>query len=151
MKDRAVTVVKELLSRMDIVADVEVKEDDEQITIDIKGPETGLIIGKKGQSLDALQYIVNKILFKGQGEGEYKGKPLQLDAEGYRERRAQTLRELGLRLAEKAQQTGQAVELDPMTAADRRIVHMALANVSGIRTESEGEGIYRHLVIHPQD
>ena len=146
----ATETLSKLLDLMGLAAPLQVTENDERITIDMTGENTAVLIGKKGQTLDALQYFVNKIVSRRLGEG-VDGKPITLDAEGYRGRRADTLIELAHRVAEKAKKTGRPVELDPMTPADRRTIHMALAEMPGVRTESEGEGLYRHLVVFPTD
>jgi spoIIIJ-associated protein len=145
--EKAAEVLRTLLDKMHVEHEVVASEDEERVTLEVKGPETGLIIGKKGQTLDALQYLVNKIVSRGLGEDE--GKPINVDAEGYRARRAESLVELAQRLAEKARRTGKPVAADPMSPADRRIIHVALANTPGLTTRSEGEGIYRHLVVIP--
>ena len=150
--EKAADVLRALLTKMGVEHEVVGAEDDERVTLEIKGPETGLVIGKKGQTLDALQYLVNKIVSKGvprKDEGGDDGKPINVDAEGYRARRAESLIELAQKLAEKAKSTGKPVAADPMSPADRRIMHVALANMPGLTTQSEGEGIYRHLVIIP--
>lgn len=145
--EEAANVLRQILEKMGFEAEVVPSENDERITLEVKGRETALIIGKKGQTLDALQYLVNKIVSKKVGEGEGKG--VTVDAEGYRSRRAESLVELAHQLAEKAKRTGRPVAADPMSAAERRIIHVALADMAGLRTESEGEGIYRHLVVIP--
>lgn len=145
--EEAANVLRQILEKMGFEAEVVPSENDERITLEVKGRETALIIGKKGQTLDALQYLVNKIVSKKAGEGEGKG--VTVDAEGYRSRRAESLVELAHQLAEKAKRTGRPVAADPMSAAERRIIHVALADMAGLRTESEGEGIYRHLVVIP--
>jgi spoIIIJ-associated protein len=147
-KDQAAQVLSKLLQAMSLEAEVVSNEDDERITLEVTGPETGLVIGKKGQTLDALQYLVNKIVSKGLPETE-DGKPINVDAEGYRGRRAEALIEMAHRLADKAKRTGKPVAADPMSPADRRIIHVALAELEGVTTQSEGEGIYRHLVVIP--
>jgi spoIIIJ-associated protein len=145
--EEAANVLKTILSKMGVEHDVVPSETEERITLEVTGPETGLVIGKKGQTLDSLQYLVNKIVSKKLGEGE--GKPITVDAEGYRGRRAEALVELAHKLAEKAKRTGRPVAADPMSAADRRIIHVTLAEMKGLTTQSEGEGIYRHLVVIP--
>ena len=125
-EETAAQCSRKLLSTMGVEAEVVRDEDDERITLEVKGPETGLVIGKKGQTLDALQYLVNKIVSKGLPEDE-DGKPINVDAEGYRGRRAESLIELAHRLADKARATGRPVEAEPMSPADRRIIHVALA------------------------
>ena len=147
ISEKAGEVLKSLLGKMGVEHEVVSSEDEERVTLEVKGPETGLVIGKKGQTLDALQYLVNKIVSREIPEDD--SKPINVDAEGYRGRRAEALVELAQRLAEKAKRTGKPVAADPMSAADRRIIHVALANTPGLTTRSEGEGIYRHLVVIP--
>ena len=138
----------ELLQKMGLEAEVEAREDEDRVTLEVKGPETGIVIGRKGQTLDAIQYLVNKMSSHGKPEGS--GKPVQVDSEGYRDRRAETLIELANKLAEKVRKTGRPCEMDPMSPAERRVVHVALAEQADLETRSEGEGIYRHLVIFPR-
>jgi spoIIIJ-associated protein len=142
------TLLGELLDKMGVAGEVVAREDNERVTLEVKGAETGLVIGKKGATLDALQYLVNKISSQGMPEGT--SKPIQVDAEGYRDRRAETLVELANKLADKVRRTGRPVEMDPMSPAERRVVHVALADSPDLETRSEGEGIYRHLVIFPK-
>jgi spoIIIJ-associated protein len=146
--ERATEVLKKLLELMGLDAEVEASENDERILLVVKGPDTGLVIGKKGQTLDALQHLVNKIVAQTRPEGD-GGKAIHLDSEGYRDRRTESLVELAHRLAEKARRTGRPVAADPMSAADRRIIHVTLADAEGVTTRSEGEGIHRHLVVVP--
>jgi len=147
-KERPAEVLRQLLQHMGIDAEVIAQEDEERITLEVKGPETGLVIGKKGQTLDALQYLVNKISSRGIAE-DVESKPVSVDAEGYRGRRAESLTELAHALAEKARRTGKPVAAEPMSPGDRRVIHVALAEAEGVTTRSEGEGIYRHLVVIP--
>src|SRR3954465_6760871 len=136
--EKAAEVLRTLLDKMHVEHEVVASETEERITLEVKGPETGLIIGKKGQTLDSLQYLVNKIVSKKAGEGEGKG--VTVDAEGYRARRAEALVELAHKLAEKAKRAGRPVAADPMSAADRRVIHVTLAEMAGLTTRSEGEG-----------
>jgi spoIIIJ-associated protein len=146
MKDEASEKLRGMLDRMGVEGEVEATEDEERVVLEIKGAESGLVIGKHGATLDALQYLVNKMVARSDDEG---GKPVVVDAEGYRERRAEALTELAKRLAEKALRTGRPVAAAPMSPADRRVMHLALANEPGITTQSEGEGAARHLMIIP--
>ncbi len=148
MLTEATEKLKQLLTHMGIVGEVVASEQTDHILLEVRGEETGLVIGKQGATLDALQYIVNRMVAKDLGMGEGR-KPIYLDAEGYRQRRAESLTELALRLAEKAKKTGRPVAVDPMSAADRRVMHVALANSPGLTTRSEGEGAQRRLVIIP--
>src|SRR5262245_20459981 len=145
--EKAAEVLRTLLGKMNVEHEVVASEDEERVTLEVKGPETGLVIGTEGQALHALQYLVNNSVSRGLGDDE--GKPINVDAEGYRGRRAESLVELAHRLAEKAKRTGKPVSADPMSPADRRIIHVTLANTPGLTTRSEGEGIYRHLVVIP--
>lgn len=145
---RAKDVLTEILKLTGIRADIDVNEDEERILLDIKGPEAGLVIGKKGQTLDALQYVVGKIVHRGV-EGESEFKPIVVDTEGYRARRIDTLVEMAHRLSEKVIRTRTTIMVDPMSPHDRRIIHLTLDKVPGVTTRSEGEGAYRRLLIVP--
>ena len=113
--------------------------------IDIQGEDAGLIIGRRGETLRALQYVVNII----RGREEENAVPVVVDVEQYRGRREKHLGVLASRMAERAIASGRPVTLEPMTAADRRIIHMALAPDKGVSTESSGEGTQRRVVITP--
>ncbi len=115
-------------------------------SINISGRDLSLIIGKEGKTLDALEYLVNLCLKRKDHEISYR---VQLDAGGYRERRKKSLTSLAERLAHKAKKTGKPVSFQPMTARERRIIHIALRNVRGIKTHSAGEGGGRKVVITP--
>jgi spoIIIJ-associated protein len=144
-REQAAQVLREILERMQVDAEVSAFDDGDRIILDAHGPESGLVIGKKGATLDALQYVINRIVFKRPGEGPR----VIVDAEGYRGRREDSLVDLARRLAEKAVKTGRPVPVEPMSAHDRRIVHMALVDHAGVTTESEGEGLFRRVVIFP--
>ncbi len=146
--ERAQGLLTELLGKMGIAGEVVARDDGERVSLEVTGTETGLVIGKKGATLDAIQYLVNKMSSHGLGEGE--SRPIQVDAEGYRDRRAEVLIDLAQKLAEKVRRGGRPVEMEPMSPAERRVVHVALANETDLETRSEGEGIYRHLVIFPK-
>jgi spoIIIJ-associated protein len=148
--ERATEVLGEILGRMGFEATVEASENDEKVSLEVKGPDSGLIIGKKGQTLDALQHLVAKVVFRGKEGTPEAGKPIQVDTEGYRQRRIESLEAMARRMAEKVVATQRALEVDPMSPADRRVIHMALANMPGVTTRSEGEGMDRRLVILPE-
>jgi spoIIIJ-associated protein len=146
LREKAGDVLRDILDKMGIEAEVSAFDDGERVILDAHGAESGLVIGKKGATLDALQYLVNRIVFKQPGE-----RPLVVvDAEGYRGRREDSLIDLAKRLAEKAQRSGRPVPVEPMSPHDRRIVHHALADHPGVTTESEGEGAARRVVIFPK-
>jgi spoIIIJ-associated protein len=143
--EEARTVLDCVLGHMGIEATVSANEEAERIVLNVTGTETGLVIGKKGQTLDALQFLMNKIVNRDR-EGR---KPIVVDSEGYRVRRADSLVELALRLGEKAVRTHRTITVNPMSPHDRRIIHMALDKVPGVSTRSEGEGAFRRLLIVP--
>jgi spoIIIJ-associated protein len=144
-REEAAGVLREILDRMCIDAEVSAFDDGEKIILDAHGSESGLVIGKKGATLDALQYLVSRIVFKKPGEAT----PIVVDAEGYRGRREDSLADLARRLAEKAVRSGKPVPVEPMSPHDRKVVHQTLAEHPGVRTESEGEGAGRRVVIFP--
>jgi spoIIIJ-associated protein len=145
-REAAAKALREILERMGIDAEVSAFDDGERIFLDAHGAESGLIIGKKGATLDALQYIVNRIVSKKPNDGP----GVVVDAEGYRGRREDSLADLANRLAEKAVKTGRPVPVEPMNPADRRIVHVTLVDHPGVTTESDGEGLFRRVVIYPK-
>ena len=116
------------------------------ITVTGSGGDVATLIGRHGQTIDAVQYLLNVIAYRAYGEAK---KDVVVDADGYRERRAQTLREDAEDAAEEALRSGEAVELDPMPAAERRVVHEHLRDRGDVRTYSEGEEPDRHLVVAP--
>ncbi len=146
-RETAANTLREILDRMGIDAEVSAFDDGERVILDAHGPESGLVIGKKGATLDALQYLVNRIVYKRPGEGP----GIVVDAEGYRGRREDALVDMANRMAEKAVHSGRATPLEPMNPHDRRIVHMALKEHGGVMTESEGEGSARRVVIIPKE
>jgi spoIIIJ-associated protein len=136
----------DLLRLLEVEASVDLKEDSERILLNIKGDGSGLLIGRKGQTLDALEYLVNKIVHKG---AEDK-KRIVVDTENYRSRREDSLVKLALRLADKAKRLGRPVTISPMNAHDRRIIHLALQEDKSLRTWSTGTGLYRKVIISPE-
>jgi spoIIIJ-associated protein len=138
-------ITEKLLNRAGLAGQVEIKADKEGPYLDISGEDLSLIIGKEGQNLDALEYIVNRIL-RHRVESRTG---VKLEAQGYREKREKTISLLAHRMAKKAQKTGRAVTFQPLGARERRLVHLTLKNVKGIRTHSVGEGIMRKVVINP--
>ena len=145
-RELAAKVLRDVLERMGVDAEVSAFDDGERIILDAHGSESGLVIGKRGATLDALQYLVGRIVFKKPGEAA----TLVVDAEGYRGRREDSLADLARKLAEKAVRSGRPVPVEPMSAHDRKVVHTTLAEHPGVRTESEGEGPARRVVIFPK-
>lgn len=142
-----------VLERMGISADINVHEEEDRIVLEIQCADVEAVIGRRGQVVDALQHLVSKVAYKERsaerGERGERGKAIVVDAGGYRDKHVERLRTLALRTSEKAIRTQTTVELSPMSAHDRRIVHMALAELVGVTTRSEGEGDDRHILVVP--
>jgi len=143
--------VRELLSltaaALDVDARIRVEEDDEQITATISGHDVGVLIGRHGQTIDALQYLANAISYREEGELRRR---VVVDASGYRARRTAAVETLARRSAERAAATGHRVPLEPMTAVERKIVHEALKDDPEVETTSEGTEPNRHVVVIPR-
>lgn len=140
---RAKELLEGILQRMDIPGSVSFEEKDESITLNIEGDGDGLLIGKRGQNLDAIQYIVNKAT----NRSENGRKPIIIDSGTYRKRREESLLSLAAKLGDKVKRTKKPVTVSNMNAHDRRIIHMALQNDTTLVTKSRGEGEYRKIVI----
>ena len=128
-------------------ARVEVHEDDETVTATFVAADAGLLIGRHGQTIDAVQYLLNAIAHR---RGEEPRREVVVDAAGYRERRRATLESMALRTAEQVRATGAAVELEPMTAVERKVVHLVLKEHAGVETRSEGTEPNRYVVVVPE-
>ncbi|HOW99594.1 MAG: R3H domain protein [Syntrophaceae bacterium PtaB.Bin095] len=142
---RAKAILEGILSGMGIPAPVRVEETEDAILLNVQGDGGGLLIGRRGQNLDAIQYIVNKAVSRS-GNGR---KMIIIDTEAYRKRREESLVSLAEKLAEKVRKTKKPVTVSHMNAHDRRIIHMALQNDESLTTKSRGEGEYRKIVIIP--
>jgi spoIIIJ-associated protein len=134
-----------ILARMKLDCPVTVEETSDTIILNIKGDGGGLLIGKRGQNLDAIQYIVSKATNKFTDNK----KMIVIDTESYRKRREESLIALAEKLAEKVKKTKKAVTVGHMNAHDRRIIHLALQNDEQLITKSRGEGEFRKIVIMP--
>jgi spoIIIJ-associated protein len=139
-------VLERIIAGIQVPAQIEGRAEGETIYLDIKGDGSGLLIGRHGQTLDAIQYIVGRIVGKQQG----KKRMVVVDTERYRERRGENLERLARRMGERAKSTGRAVSLQPMSASDRRLVHLALKHDRDIETRSEGEGGMKSVKIVPR-
>jgi spoIIIJ-associated protein len=142
--------VRELLERMTrgigVHCRIELQEEGEDVVRAVcSGRDLGLLIGKHGQTIDALQYLVNAIMARG-GERPFE---VVVDAAGYRARRQASLESLALRSADRALASGEPVDLEPMTAVERKVVHVRLKDFEGIETSSEGTEPNRYVVIAP--
>jgi spoIIIJ-associated protein len=142
---RVRAVVARALDALEIDADVVIEESDESITARVEGDDLGLLIGRHGQTIDALQLLCYRAAFRGTGER----KRVTVDAAGYRERRREILCRHADSAAERALQSGRPSELEPMTAQERRVVHDHLKERAGVETYSEGDEPDRRVVVAP--
>ena len=139
-------LVQRIVDGIGVSARVDVEEGDETITVVCDGPDLGMLIGRHGQTIDAIQYLANAAMYRGYAE---ERKEVVVDAAGYRARRRASLEALAVRSAESAVANGQAVELEPMTAVERKVVHIRLKEFDGVETTSEGTEPNRFVVISP--
>ena len=139
-------LLEQITAGIGVPCRVEVSEDDEAVTASLSGDDLGLLIGRHGQTIDAVQYLANAVAYHRYGN---ERKSVVVDAAGYRERRRETLESLALRSAEQAKVSGEPVELEPMSSIERRIVHLRLEGEPGVSTRSEGEEPYRYVVVDP--
>ena len=149
MVAKAKSALAEILNLMGMNASVETKAggDADETILEIKSENSGLIIGRKGQTLEALQYLVSRIAGERPGN---EAPHIVIDIENYHERRRQTLQDMALRLGEKAKRQRKTVTVDALSAADRKIVHAALQDDPWLTTRSLGQGAYRRLLIIPE-
>jgi spoIIIJ-associated protein len=124
----------------------DVRESEDAITITYSGADVALLIGRHGQMIDAVQYLMNAISHRTYGADR---KEVVVDAAGYRERRQSTLESLAVRVAREVLDTGRRVELEPMTAVERKVVHLRLKEFDGVETASEGTEPNRYVVVLP--
>ena len=139
----ALTFLKELVNDMGLDVELTCKKDDEAILIDISGKDSATIIGKRGQTLDSIQYLTSLVVNK--GDGAYTR--VVVDAEGYRKRREKTLSDLAMRLASKVSKQKKPMKLEPMNPYERKVIHATLQNHPHVKTRSEGEEPYRRVII----
>ena len=139
-------VLQRIIDAITTDAKISVEQDSERIFFNVNGGNAGILIGKRGQTLDAIQAIVEKVINK---HKENRTRVL-VDIEGYLETRRENLEKLAMRLAEKSKRTGKPMSLGQMNAYDRRIVHIALKDNPDVQTRSRGEGPLRKLVIFPK-
>jgi len=145
MEDKAMTFLSDMFGAMDLGVQMEASyhEKDKELSINMSGDDMGILIGKRGQTLDSLQYLVSLVINK-ENEDYIR---VKLDTENYRERRKETLETLAKNIAYKVKRTRRSVSLEPMNPYERRIIHSALQNDKFVVTRSEGEDPFRHVVI----
>lgn len=137
------TITQDILNLMGLEATVEARKEKDTLYVRIEGETSGLLIGRRGQTLDALQYLITRILNQ-KSSSKIK---LILDSGDYRTRRRQYLEDLALKMAEKSKQTGKPVVISPLNAHDRRIIHLILEKDKSLKTISRGEGQLKKMVI----
>ena len=128
---------------LEVTIDMRYSEDSRTLDVDLNGDEMGLLIGKRGQTIDSLQYLLSLVINR--ESKDYIR--VKLDTENYRERRKETLEELAKNIAYKVKRTKRQVSLEPMNPYERRIIHSALQNDKYVTTRSEGEEPYRHIIV----
>ncbi len=141
--------LQELLGKMGVNGSVSAFENDEGIKLKIDSDTDGLLIGRRGETLDALQYIVSLYENKDRKENGYRR--ISIDTEGYRARREDTLKRLARRNALKVAKSGRSFAMEPMNPYERRVIHSALQSFRGVTTHSEGEEPNRRVIITPED
>jgi spoIIIJ-associated protein len=143
--ERVRAILERVVDALDVEANVEVDEDTEQIVGRVDGEDVGLLIGRRGQTIDAVQLLCYRAAFRGLQER----KRVVVDAAGYRERRQEAIEGQADRAAERALKTGKEIELDSMTPSERRVVHQYLKDRAGVETFSEGEEPERCVIVAP--
>jgi spoIIIJ-associated protein len=138
-------LVERIAYELGVRCDVDVREYESGVHVECRGGDVGALIGRFGQTIDAIQYLVNAIVARREGERV----AVMIDAAGYRERRREMLEQVADRSAERALQSGEPVELDPMSAVERKIVHLRLQEVEGVQTSSAGAEPNRYVVVSP--
>jgi spoIIIJ-associated protein len=139
-------LVTRIVEGIGVSARVDLAEEDDAIIASCTGPDLGMLIGRHGQTIDAVQYLANAIMWRWHPEDR---KEVVVDAAGYRERRRATLESLAVRSAERALADREPVELEPMTAVERKVVHLRLKEFDGVETTSEGTEPNRFVVVRP--
>lgn len=144
--ERAQELVEGVLDELDLEGEVAIEEDDERILLTVEGEDDyGLLIGKRGQTIDALQLLCYQAAFRGMRDR----KRVILDAAGYRARRRESLEARADRAAEQALASNRLVEMDPMSAQERRVIHERLKERPGVETYSEGDEPHRCVIVAP--
>jgi spoIIIJ-associated protein len=139
-------LVSKIVAELGIEGRVDVDEGADAITVTVSGGDVAVLIGRHGQTIDAVQYLLNVIAYRAYGEAK---KDVVIDAAGYRERRRTTLETLADEIAGRVRESGEAEELEPMTSVERKIVHLRLKDAAGVATTSEGTEPNRYVVVLP--
>ena len=145
--EKASEVLKEILRLMEMDASISLEQRTNEFVLTMAGKDGGFLIGRNGQTLDALEYVLNRIITRNEESDVH----LALDAEGYRERRRKNLENLALRLGERAKRRKKPVALSPLNPRDRRVIHLTLEGDPLVTTRSLGRGYFRRLYIVPEE
>jgi spoIIIJ-associated protein len=140
----AKTFLKDVLNAMNVKAEINIKEENNEIKINLIGPSMGVLIGYRGETLDSLQYLVSLVVNKNHDEAY---KRVILDTANYRYNRQETLRKLAFKMGDKVRANSKTLKLEPMNPYERRVIHSTLQNDAYVTTHSEGEEPYRRVVI----
>jgi spoIIIJ-associated protein len=143
--ERVRVILERVVEALDVDADIEVSESDEEISARVEGDDLGVVIGRRGHTIDAIQLVCYRAAFAGSGER----KRVMVDAAGYREERREAVERQAGRAAERALESGKEIELEAMSPTERRIVHQHLKDRSGVETFSEGTEPERCVVVAP--
>jgi spoIIIJ-associated protein len=141
----AVETLQEIVNLMEVPATVDTRQEDDQVVLELKGDSSGILIGRRGQMLDALEYLLNRVVAHAGDSSR-----IVVDSENYRARRRRSLEDLARRMGEQAKKRRKAIALNPMSPRDRRIVHMVLQEDASLSTKSAGKGYFRKLIIIPE-
>ncbi len=136
--------LREILNAMNVKAEIHIKEENNEININLVGPNMGVLIGYRGETLDSLQYLLSLVVNKNHDE-TYKR--VILDTVNYRQNRQETLKKLALKMGDKVRINGKTLKLEPMNPYERRVIHSTLQNNAYVTTHSEGDEPYRRVVI----
>jgi len=139
-------LVTRIVDGIGVAARIDLVEEDDAITVSCTGPDLGMLIGRHGQTIDAVQYLANAVMWRRHPDDR---KEVVVDAAGYRDRRRATLESLAVRSAERALADREPVDLEPMTAVERKVVHLRLKEFDGVETTSEGTEPNRYVVVRP--
>ena len=145
--DKAKNFLSEVFAAMNVEAQIEVKETERDVVFDLSGKSLGVLIGKRGQTLDSLQYLTNLAANKRDSEERVH---FILDVENYRARRTETLQKLAKSVADRVRRMQQDVKLEPMNRHERRVIHTALQDNDRVETHSVGEEPYRYIIVSPK-
>ena len=145
--DKAKKILLEIFAAMNVEAEINSAADDSNVLFDLTGKNLGVLIGKHGQTLDSLQYILNLAANKYDAPQKLH---FILDVENYRQRRAETLQNLAKGVAQQVWKTRKEIKLEPMSRTERRIIHTALQDNNKVETHSAGEEPYRHIIVSPK-